>query len=666
MMKTLRSMDITTLATVLTLMLGLSTVCGPARAALPTSAQAPVAVLYLVSVPANLLDKNSFSGTLKLVTDATKPPTDMKVAMFSSGTTNQPINVPFRLLVQAADPKNSGKPMWTLTKPVGSKAQINTTDGFNAVFTPDVVGAYKVDVVLRNDAGVSSNVASVTINAGTYIGVNAGNCKQCHPEKTADWAKTGHANIFKHNIENHVYVGGPTEYTERCASCHLTGWFIPPTGAGSGGYFDAKAKGNWTFPTFQQINAAGNKTGPSIWETMPEVTRNMANVQCEACHGPANEHVKKGAKVMVSGFDNNLCDGCHAAGGKHVKGYEMLYSKHLDGKSSTWTYASGPSRQVCVRCHSGKGYASFIADPMNSATWDNNPQTIGCSSCHDPHSDKNPFQLRIVGRPVEMPFEAKDVGLSATCYECHNNRTKPADALKGEFPHYSSSAEMMSDVGGVTYGQTIPNSPHGAMVGAAPMPNPEAAKDEELAKFFFTKQEFRGTEKGNVPGPCVVCHMWPNLDRKSPNYMKVGSHTFNTSTPDGKFQYGTSCKECHGEVKNFNLKAKADYDGNGKVEGVQDEVKGLLDVLWKALQAKGLQKLDQGYPYARLPKDADDKIKNAWYNYRYVYGVMWGEGAQGNQGAAAAIHNFNRSVALLQLSYKDLTGQNVSNATIMK
>ena len=92
----------------------------------------------------------------------------------------------------------------------------------------------------------------------------------------------------------------------------------------------------------------------------------------------------------------------------------------------------------------------------------------------------------------------------------------------------------------------------------------------------------------------------------------------------------------------------------------------MLDVLLKALQAKGLQKLDQGYPYARLPQNADDKIKNAWYNYRYVYGVMWGEGGKGNEGAAAAIHNFSRSVALLQLSYKDLTGQPVPKAAVIK
>ena len=665
MMQTLRSVVITSLAIVLTLVLGLSTMSGSALAAAPASVQAPVAVLYFVSVPANPLDKNAITAPFKYITDTDKGPVEAKVAMGIPGTTNHPINVPFLLLVQPADPKNSGKATWTLTKPVGSKAEIKATDGFNAVFTPDVVGAYKVDVVLKNDAGVTSNMASATINAGTYIGVNAGKCVQCHPAKTHEWAKTGHAKIFTEEIDNLRTPDVATHYSETCTRCHMTGWFAPPYGVGSGGYLDAKAKSNWTFPTYKQIDAAGKKTGPSNWATMPEAVKNMANIQCEVCHGPANEHVKKGAKVMTSSFDNGVCNVCHAGGGHHVKGYEILYSKHSDAKSSTWTYASGPARQACVPCHSGKGFVSFLANPDNPATWDNSPQTIGCSVCHEPHSEELAFQLRIVGKPVGLPFEAKNVGLSATCYQCHNNRTKPADALKGEFPHYSSAAEMMSDVGGVTYGQTIPNSPHGSLIGTAPIPNPAAAKNPEAAKFMFTKAE-HGHEKGNVAGPCVVCHMWPGLDAKNPNYMKVGEHSFNTTTPDGKFQYVASCKDCHGNIKSFNMPAGADYDGNGKVEGVQDELKGLLDVLMKALQAKGLQKLDQGYPYARLPQNADEKVKNAWYNYRYVYGVMWGEHGKGNEGAAAAIHNFKRSVALLQFSYRDLTGQPVPKAAVVK
>ena len=57
---------------------------------------------------------------------------------------------------------------------------------------------------------------------------------------------------------------------------------------------------------------------------------------------------------------------------------------------------------------------------------------------------------------------------------------------------------------------------------------------------------------------------------------------------------------------------------------------------------------------------ASDKQENAIYNYRFVRGL------EGSEGKAAAIHNFKRSVALLQISYKDLTGSDVPGATLMK
>jgi hypothetical protein len=238
-------------------------------------------------------------------------------------------------------------------------------------------------------------------------------------------------------------------------------------------------------------------------------------------------------------------------------------------------------------------------------------------------------------------------------------------------PHYSSIAELVSDTGGVTYGQTVPNSPHGMMVGAQPIANPAFAKDPTTNQFMFSKA---GDTKGNIPGPCVTCHMWPIIsDSKDPNFEKVGGHSFNTVSPDGKFDYTAACTQCHGDKfkDGFNAKAAADYDGNGKVEGVQDEVKGLLDTLWKGLEAKGVKKVPTGYPYATLPRGADGKvdpkINNAWFNFRLVYGVMWGtDTGDGNQGKAQAIHNFKRSVALLQLSLKDLTGSLPAGATEIK
>lgn len=100
---------------------------------------------------------------------------------------------------------------------------------------------------------------------------------------------------------------------------------------------------------------------------------------------------------------------------------------------------------------------------------------------------------------------------------------------------------------------------------------------------------------------------------------------------------------------------------------MQDEVKGLLGVVWKNLEAKGFKKVDTGYPYATLPQGADLKLRSAWFDYRLVYGVMWGtDTGNGNEGKAQAMHNFKRSVALLQLSLKDLNGSLPAGMTEIK
>ncbi len=583
-----------------------------------------------------------------------------------------PVNVPVHVAVSAKDPKVTGKPTWTLTKPADSKAVLKDPAAMATEFTPDVVGAYYVQVTLKGDTSTSAPEFAF-FNAGTYIGVYTGNCKTCHPTQTAEWSKTGHATVFPLEMDNKV--NGPrgmeSEYSETCIACHVVGYY--PSFPGTGGYFDAKAAAKWTFPTWQQINDVFSKKAPSIYDALPTGIKDMGNIGCEVCHGPAAQHVKNGAKVMDASWDNGACNQCHGTRGGHTRGVQLNFSAHSDENAHAWEIA-GPEEQGCVRCHTAKGYASFLKNPTNQAAWDNEAQTLSCTGCHDPHSEANAFQLRIVGKPLAMPFEVKrDVGLSATCYECHNARRNGADFYAGKvtsYPHYSSAAEMLEDTGGVTYGQTVPNSPHGAMIGAAPVPNPAYdPKNGESPKFLFSPV---GDDKGTTPGSCVVCHMTATItDAKDPQQYKVGGHSFNTVSPDGKLDYAASCKSCHGVVADFNMKAKADYDGNGKIEGVQDEVKGLLQVVWKALESKGVKKVATGNPYATLPTGADGKtdpkIMNAWYNYRTVYGVMWGtEMGNGNEGKAAAMHNFKRSVALLQLSLKDLTGSLPAGATEMK
>ena len=650
-----------------------ATVSAQGPAATP---QPPAAVLKVVEVPAYASEPNAITATVKYVTDTVVGERSAAVAMGTTGLSNVPINVPVRLKVSAADPKNSGKPTWTIVnKPTDSKATFKDPSAMATEFTPDVVGAYQVSVTLKNDAGLTSTAVFAFFDAGTFVGLEKGNCKTCHPVQTAEWAKTGHSEVFSKSLDNQIFGPGRAGmYAETCLTCHTVGYYVPPIGVGAGGFYEARAKANWALPTFKQQDAAFAKTAPSNLESAPAEVKNMGNIQCEQCHGPASEHVKSGAKVMATSMSNGACNACHAAGSSHVKGKEIKNSKHTTGES--FETINGPARQACVRCHSAEAFVTFLKNPKNQAAWSNEEGAVGCATCHDPHSEANAFQLRVVGKPVEVPFATKDVGLSATCYTCHWSRrdikadtaTIKANGTPG-YSHYSSAAELLSDLGGYTYDQTLPNSPHGLMVGAVPMPNPayDAVKNPNVKQFLYSKT---GDAKGNTPGPCIVCHMAASFrDAKDPNYLKVGDHSFNT-TPDGKFDYGESCKPCHGEVKDFNLKAKADYDGNGKVEGVQDEVKGLLMAVWKGLEAKGWKQSDHT-PYGTAPANADAKQKAAFYNFRMLYGVMWAADASGNisggnEGKAAAIHNFKRSVALLQLAIKDLTGALPGGMTEMK
>lgn len=59
------------------------------------------------------------------------------------------------------------------------------------------------------------------------------------------------------------------------------------------------------------------------------------------------------------------------------------------------------------------------------------------------------------------------------------------------------------------------------------------------------------------------------------------------------FQNVAACTPCHTTVTEFNRMARGDYDGDGEVEGIQDEVRGLLDILGSKVVA--VDKVDHLY-----------------------------------------------------------------------
>ena len=148
-----------------------------------------------------------------------------------------------------------------------------------------------------------------------------------------------------------------------------------------------------------------------------------------------------------------------------------------------------------MRCHSGSGFVSFLADPSEPAAWDDANDVLAGARVTIPIRAPTTAHRRLVGRPLEVGFAgAKDVGLSAVV-TCHNGGHR--DDADRSCPACWSAAEMLSDTGGVTYGVDVPNLAHSTMVGVDPVPNPVAPD-----RFLWSTPH---DTKGNVPGPCVAC-----------------------------------------------------------------------------------------------------------------------------------------------------------------
>ena len=63
----------------------------------------------------------------------------------------------------------------------------------------------------------------------------------------------------------------------------------------------------------------------------------------------------------------------------------------------------------------------------------------------------------------------------------------------------------------------------------------------------------------------------------------VGGHTF--AVRYKAREHLAPCRGCHTKIKRFNTAAQRDYDGDGRIAGVQDEVTGLLRELKGHLDA---------------------------------------------------------------------------------
>ena len=485
-----------------------------------------------------------------------------------------------------------------LANPSGSATVIDTTDKAFTTMRPDTTGLYIIKLTLSTSGGTAS--VTDTVISATYEGVGMmggggpgtlqdPKCGLCHLSMVQKWVNTPHATIFQGAING--TDPRQTHYSSSCISCHTTGY---DKNASNGGFDDVAAASGWTFPsTYVDTNFA------HLYNVSHQLAQ-LATIGCENCHGPGSEH-NGNAKAISKSLDVKVCAQCHDAPTHHSIVREYAISGH--GMNAVQEEDAGVNGASCAKCHNGTGFYLYATSQKLSGTQGAMP--IGCASCHDPHSETNPHQLRKVTADTLMNgFAIPDAGTGGLCMNCHKSR-RTADTYTKKWashysPHYGTQTDMF-------YGQN--------------------------AVQFGDKSITGVTTHSQLTDACVTCHM--SAASGNVAYL-LGSHTWKMSGPDstGKLTDNvTVCESCHGPLSSFDdIKAPEDYDGNGKVEGVQTEVKGLLTKLAAILpkDTTGAVSTDSAaiagnpnylkavYDYYYIVNDGSYGVHNA----KYTFGIL--------------------------------------------
>ncbi len=275
-------------------------------------------------------------------------------------------------------------------------------------------------------------------------------CLECHSPIAHNVAHTRHSGAFSSAL--FVTLGGRNDAS--CLPCHTVGYGVP--------------------------------TGFVTEFTTPQ----LANVQCESCHGPAAIHAANPEDPVTRPrveLAATVCGGCHNAGfvpprvaSLHPPRYEeWSASPHQpvrDELKAGFEGSTGSSYFIptCGSCHSGTVREALLEEtPLPSG---HEAGTIGivCATCHDPHqqfvhtnvlhglqtnwqtglvitnNQLGKFYTNQLVSPLSSLVDYHTTGNFATnynpeiniCAQCHNDRGASAATLDSP-PHRSSQYNML-------------------------------------------------------------------------------------------------------------------------------------------------------------------------------------------------------------------------------
>jgi hypothetical protein len=323
------------------------------------------------------------------------------------------------------------------------------------------------------------------------------------------------------------------------------------------------------------------------------------------------------------------CVDCHGSETRYpVRGARTQY---LTSGHRTLGNASYANSDDCQGCHTNEGFVERVkTGKVDTKKIVSNPSEIGCFTCHAPHEQGN-FSLRTTNRVVLANGVGFDRDKGNLCASCHRARRTPKEEVRA---------------------RNIPTDSWGAHHG------PQADMLQGTNAYEFPGKKYSNSAHAALPNAnCVICHMAQPTGRYSLS-PSIGGHSFNVEGEvheEPKLNVaGCLNSGCHGDMKQvqgtrfFDRKAPADYDGDGKIATIQEEVQGLYERLING-RGTGLLQTLKDPPYDPKGKFINSKtqypleVVAALYNYKFV-----------QEDRSKGIHNTTYAVQLLMDSIKAL------------
>ncbi len=566
---------------------------------------------------------------------------------------------------------------WSITsKPAGSAVAMADTGGGSGImyFIPDSVGTYVVSMTATTPLGAAI-AGTITINAAKFVGAGlsapatngvANVCLPCHTGSKVftDLLATNHGQAVKRKLNE---TGG--HFGTSCMNCHAIGVdYITTTK--NDGWDDLAAAADSTYKKwFPNLRPNGPGTFDSLVVNNPKLMA-RAGIQCENCHGAAGEHIKTGDKSKLDvTLSSNVCQPCHYSSDRHGIGYQWEASAHAKSQAEGASQVVYMSRFTCARCHTSQGYINEIIGgkpqpvaPITSGLVYENPMPVGCTTCHDPHTNNSSVKDPVTGAYTYPQLRAKKI--EEVCIGCHSTRVSSRGL------HSAHQGSMILGTGAVKF--TLEKAEAYRTASTIMENNVGTWGGWELPGYTY-----ENGAHSEAPELCVTCHM-----AKSPSYIamekanfaiadslmtKLGRHTFNVATTlanGKKYLNPTGCVECHGTVT-------IEF-----VELTQEKTNTLLAQLYTLLPKRDTTiNAANGY-FSGTPSNATDLTtlaayttmpaskkrtlttieRAACYNYAFVKNDLSG-----------GVHNFTYSKGLLESSIEQLKlGAGASTITQVK